>query len=477
MRQRSIRGAIALVMALLLAACGGDTDDASFDAADSSGETSSEATLAVQAEGDEAMEEDAMADADAPAEAAARTGSAVPATDTSAALQPIDTGRKIIFQASIDVGVEDVTAAAGEALQTIEGLGGLLFGQNTTTESSVSSTLVFKVPPEQFQTALARLGGLGEVWAQTVTADDVTDRVVDLQSRIITAEASVERLRGFLAEASELETIAQLERELLQRETDLELLRGQVRTLENQVSLATITIRFIEDLPGPAIDVRQSAYRGHDDGLTCPGGEELTLEQGEELTVCVTVRNVGDVTLADVEIRDDVLDLGIDELTLVDGDAERPFAPGDTLVYAADRRIDETLRTQVRVTAVPVGDDGNPLGLERVNARDELRVIVVEPVGDPGFGDGLDAGVSTLTSIGRVLAVIGGFALPFIWLIPLLWFGARSWRRRRAERAEAATAAFAAAAATRAAATPPPPAPAPTTPTDPGEPTPPPPTT
>ena len=33
------------------------------------------------------------------------------------------------------------------------------------------------------------------------TADDVTDRVVDLQSRVLTAETSVERLREFLAGA------------------------------------------------------------------------------------------------------------------------------------------------------------------------------------------------------------------------------------------------------------------------------------
>jgi len=63
-----------------------------------------------------------------------------------------------------------------------------------------------------------------------VTADDVTERIVDFRSRIATAEASVLRLRVLLGEAPDLENVALVERELVQRETDLETLRGRLRT-------------------------------------------------------------------------------------------------------------------------------------------------------------------------------------------------------------------------------------------------------
>ncbi len=58
-------------------------------------------------------------------------------------------------------------------------------------------------------------------------------------------------------------------------------------------------------------------------------------------------------------------------------------------------------------------------------------MFVEVPEEAPGFGDGLDAGVSTLAGIGRVLAVLAGFVLPFIWVLPIVWFGGRWVLRRR----------------------------------------------
>jgi len=140
----------------------------------------------------------------------------------AAGLPVVDTGRDIIFVATVGVEVEDVVVAGQEASTAIAGLGGVLFGQVTTSEGVPRSTLTFKVPPAQFQTALSRLGDIGFLRDQVITADDVTERVVDLESQIITSQLSVDRLRGFLENATTLTEIADLEQQLLVRETSLE---------------------------------------------------------------------------------------------------------------------------------------------------------------------------------------------------------------------------------------------------------------
>ncbi|MCE2527203.1 MAG: DUF4349 domain-containing protein [Actinomycetia bacterium] len=108
--------------------------------------------------------------------------------------------------------------------------------------------------------ALSRLSQVGELVDQQISADDVTERIVDLQSQIITAEASVSRLRSFLETATNLENLAFYERELLIRETDLERLRGQVRTLQDQVALATITLA-ISQLPERSVILPNTGMR------------------------------------------------------------------------------------------------------------------------------------------------------------------------------------------------------------------------
>ena len=148
-----------------------------------------------------------------------------------AVLQPGDFGRSIVYTASLEIEVDDVIAAGRRALVELQGLGGVLFGQETSSGPEPRSVLTIKVRPESFAAALDRLAGLGTLVSQTVYADDVTERVVDLQSRITTAEASVERLRAFLEGATDLEGVAAMEAQLLQRETDLELMRGELRTL------------------------------------------------------------------------------------------------------------------------------------------------------------------------------------------------------------------------------------------------------
>ncbi|MFQ5554178.1 MAG: DUF4349 domain-containing protein [Acidimicrobiia bacterium] len=142
------------------------------------------------------------------------------------ALQPADIGRDIIFTADLTVAVTDVARAGQEATSIIESLGGLMFGQQSTGDPEPTSVLIFKVFPADFQEALTRLGSVGDIRTQNVSADDVTERIVDLESRISTSEASVDRLRGFLEEATDLKTIAELESQLLDRETRLETLSG-----------------------------------------------------------------------------------------------------------------------------------------------------------------------------------------------------------------------------------------------------------
>lgn len=354
--------------------------------------------------------------------------------------EPIQTGRDIIRTASVIAEVPDVAAASQEVLNVVQAVGGLLFNQDTRVASGGEAnrtTMVFRVPPGDFQSVLNELSGVGELLEQKVDATDVTGRVVDLESRITSTELSVERLRGFLAGAKDLTQIATFENELRNRETELETLRGQLRILQNQVALSTITITLIEKLPpaapNPDVSLTTTVHKGHDGGFSC-GAEATNLEDGTEVTVCYDVLNNGETALTDINIRDSALEVELDDLMLVQGSVDRPLEPGQRLVFAHEVTAAGTRllsAAKVQATAIPALDatDTN-VGVDSVSDTEDVAISVVPRQSDPGFSDGLRTGWNGFTEIIRMLLVVAGFVLPFIWVLPLAIFAFRAWRRR-----------------------------------------------
>lgn len=356
------------------------------------------------------------------------------------ALQAVDIGRDIIFLAQVTVAVDDVAAATREATDAIQGLGGFVAGQRSAGGANPSSVLTFKVFPEDFQLALDRLGSLGEIRSQEITSDDVTERIVDLESRINTASASVDRLRDLLGTAGNFQAIAEIENQLLQRETQLETLRGQLRTLEDAVALATITLTVTARQARPALALAVGAYPGHDDaGQSCPGRTgSLEVDEGGPLTLCFTAENTGDVALVDFQLADATLDLTASGLIVVEGELGERLEPGDRIVLAAEVEATADIRTRTRVSATPVNAEGEPLPSKAAAATDSFFVDAVDPGGIPSFSDGLQGTLDVLSSAGNIAVLLAGITLPLVWLIPLLVLG-RRWLRRRQE-ADAAAA-------------------------------------
>ena len=412
--------------ALVLAACSGGNDDSASDAfAEVRDDADDGATQPSEGAADEDGDEGATDSAEA-----------APAGDGAAGAVPVvpaqvDLGRDIIYTATVELRVDDVGEATRAAQQAIAGLGGVLFGQDATTDPIPRATLTFKVPPQSFAEALTRLEGVGEVVAQQVTADDVTERVVDLESRITTAEVSVARLRDLLAGATDLQAVAALEGQLLERETTLEQLRGQLRTIRDQVDLATIVVVLSEAFPEPALDVTVTAAAETTTGDRCPGDTSLTVSEGDELVVCVTVLNSGTVALTELTVRDPGMGLGADDFTLVDPDAPEVIEPGDAVVLwaAATAAVDE--RPNPQVSAVPADEGAARIAAPVAVETTWLELEVLADDSLPGFLDAVGAGWGALTTVVAVAIVVLGAALPFLVLaaVPV---GIWAWRRRGA---------------------------------------------
>jgi len=426
---------LAVASMLVVSACSSD-DDASLARADFGGDAASATTMAASF--DEARsgvaESDGIAANQTEAPAALDDGAAkTNAQAVLTSLNLIDLGRSIIFTATIHVEVEDVIAAGAEIENVLVGLGAVLFGQETTTGDNPRSILTIKVRPDRFDDALDRLAGVGELVSQTVFADDVTERVVDLESRITTAAVSVDRLRTLLEAATNIEDVVELEAELVKRETDLEVLRGQLRTLEDAVSLATIVIILTEPtpkIPEPALEMVQTGYVGHDGGAGCPGNEEVTVDEGDLITICFEVTNTGDTPLGEIEVRDFGLDMDDDDVVVVEGDLAVPLLPGEFLILAFETEADPDQFTAPSIDATALDEDGEPLRIQVEVEIEEAFLRIARDTSLPGFTDGLTSAWEALQQFLGVIVLGAGAAIPFLW-VPLLAAGVWWWRKRR----------------------------------------------
>ncbi len=430
---RRLLAMLALVL-MTAAACSSAemNDTASASSADFAADAA-EPAVAFETSADDAMDGDeALFDegvsgrGSEAANEAMTTGS----TGSEAQAQLIDLGRDIIYTANLDLASTDVSGATRDAVTTVEGLGGFLFSQDTNGQNN-TSRLVFKVLPAQFATTLDRLGGIGTVRNQAVSAEDVTSIVVDLRSRITTAEASVVRLRALIEEANDFEIIAQLENQLLDRETTLERLRGQLRSVENQVDLATINLSIVELQNRASVAVSLTALPLHDGGQRCSMGQgQNSITADGPTTLCLQITNRGDVTLVDLDIDQPVLGTSLEDFVLLDGTVDR-LAPGMTALLIAELDVTEeveSLRTTVIARGVDADDE--PAGGEARSTSPALWIQVPESDELPGFADVLAGSWNAIKTIAILIAIalvaVAPFAAVALVLAPLaLWV----WRR------------------------------------------------
>ncbi|MGH1489507.1 MAG: DUF4349 domain-containing protein [Acidimicrobiales bacterium] len=449
-----------LMLALMGAACGADSETASDAGSSEESETSDESfggaadaedsdgafEVAASDEADEAMEEEVEApltpSSGANVDEGDDSGADGPLGAGGASVTPTaaDLGRKLIFTAVVDVAVDDVAAASAEATSIVESLGGFLFQQNTAGGSQARSELTFKILPDDFNRALEMLGTVGELRNQSVTTDDVTERIVDLGSRIQVAELGVDRLRLALEGSASLEDYAEIERLLLDRESSLEVMRGQLRTLQDRVDLSTITLILTQDRVENAINVNISTYREADGGVACPGREgQNTVEADSTITICFDVINFGDQTLTDIRLTDTVL--GIDEnteLISVFGTLDE-LAPGQSALVAYEITPERNLRLRTKVVAIPTDGVSPEQTGPSVTSEADYNLQTFEAESDPGFGDGFSVAVSILKGIWIGLTWFLGFILPLLILLPLVWLAWFAWKammRRRPDRPE-----------------------------------------
>lgn len=231
-RSRHAFAAVLLGASLALAGCGSGSDSGATAQADSAPQEA----RAEQQGPNSGYAPDASVGK--PADAASGAGQKKPAVRR----------QHIIRTAELSVEVKDADKALAQVRDLATGAGGHIADESTERhrKGRMTSRIVLRVPQSEYDRVLKDLTGTGKLLSRKAGAEDVTEQVVDVESRIATQRASVDRVRKLMEQATRLDDVVTLERELSSRQADLESLLAQQASLKDRTSLATITLHMTE---------------------------------------------------------------------------------------------------------------------------------------------------------------------------------------------------------------------------------------
>jgi hypothetical protein len=243
------------------------------------------------AESDGAMAPKAMAAM--PSQAGGRIGPIQPPApvDVSGAAQD----RSIVRTARLAVTVVDLPRVVAKVRAAVSGVGGFVASEQS---EDTLSTFTLKVPAPALEGLMGRLAATGQLTARSEQADDVTDQVADLQGRLETEQASVNRVRALMAQATSVGDVVTIEDELTQREANLDSLRKRLAAVSAQVAMSTLTVE-LTPVPG----ARPAGHGGFLGGLAAGwhalgvAGGALLAALGMALPFLVLIAALGGLAL------------------------------------------------------------------------------------------------------------------------------------------------------------------------------------
>ncbi len=209
----------------------------------------------------------------------------------AAGVTPVADSRLIAYTAQLSLRAQDVPQVFARARELATAAGGYVGAESVYGgPGSESGQVTLKIPSAAYQQTLDRLAALGEVVSRKSQADDLTQQVADVASRVQTQQASVDRVRALMAQAKSLSEITSLEAELSRREADLESLQKQQKELSARTSYSTVTLEVQHEAATPSATPAPSAEEegfGDSVGSALGGGWHVLVAIVRALAVAI----------------------------------------------------------------------------------------------------------------------------------------------------------------------------------------------
>jgi len=163
--------------------------------------------------------------------------------------------RLVIENADLAIVVKDPKARMKEIADMAKEMGGFVVASNiyqsTYGPNSIEvpeASITIRVPSEKLDEALERIKkDAVDIDFENRSGQDITNQYVNLESQLKAKEAAEKKLLEILDEADETEEVLAVYQQLQFIQSEIEVLKGQIKYFDESVALSAVSIRLIAE--------------------------------------------------------------------------------------------------------------------------------------------------------------------------------------------------------------------------------------
>ena len=167
----------------------------------------------------------------------------------SIATLPNILNRSVIRTGTLTVRVKNVEKAERSTSLLTSRVGGYVQGSQSSDLSgeNPSITLELRVPVRQFEAIIEQCEALGVRQAKTVSSQDVSGQLIDLDARVKALRAEETSYLAMLGKATNLNSVIQLRTHVTELRSMIESIEGQRKDLGNQAAMSSLSLTLQQE--------------------------------------------------------------------------------------------------------------------------------------------------------------------------------------------------------------------------------------
>lgn len=173
-----------------------------------------------------------------------------PGGDTGPVGTDVGPQEYLVREAQLGIKVDDIMEAAARVREIASAAGGSVtsesFGDGYYGTGGIDQygLMTVSVPSEGLDDTLSRLSEIGEVQSRSTNAHSVQDEYIDVEARIDTLTASIDRMRDLIDQTDDIDQIVRLESALSARQADLDSLQARLNALKGSIAMSPVDVRL-----------------------------------------------------------------------------------------------------------------------------------------------------------------------------------------------------------------------------------------